>query len=398
MTAPKMFREPERKLVRLPDLSDDRIPGWSFVRHVVALTLGVFFVLGVVALVLASVLTMKVTVSADGVLEPAAIWPVRSAESGLLTTMLVQTGDSVDAGQIVARLDSIEAWAAVADLELQLRKMHIERDRSMRSAPIEVQRAQSGVTAAEAHVLRARTLLRQRMVDFMVAGDPDSVVTMIDGRVHVGLDVPSADLMTAQSELVAAQAQLAATRLSEFDVASNSNELDRLERLLAKSRIRAARQVIRAPASGVVLTEQLNLLHGRAVVAGESLFEIADTRQWRATLNVGEHDVYRVRVGDTVDIEIPAFAAMVDNHVRGRVEAVGWQAAAPGQPNGPMGGTIAGLYRIVVCLDFQERSSPVIEGGLRRGYAVHGEIITRSERALTLLVEHFRDRSRALTR
>ena len=172
MTAPKMFREPERKLVRLPDLDDDRIPGWQFTRHVVAWTLGIFFVLGIIAIVVASVLTMKVTVSADGVLEPAAIWPVRSTESGLLTTILVQTGDSVDAGQIVARLDSIEAWAAVADLESQLRKIRIERDRAMRSAPIDVQRAQSGVTSAEAHVLRARTLLRQRMVDFMISETP----------------------------------------------------------------------------------------------------------------------------------------------------------------------------------------------------------------------------------
>ncbi|WP_337169397.1 efflux RND transporter periplasmic adaptor subunit [Gemmatimonas aurantiaca] len=398
MTAPKMFREPERKLVRLPDLDDDRIPGWRFTRHVVAWTLGVFIVLCIIAIVVASVLTMKVTVSADGVLEPAAIWPVRSTESGLLTTILVQTGDSVDAGQIVARLDSMEAWAAVADLESQLRKIRIERDRAMRSAPIDVQRAQSGVTSAEAHVLRARTLLRQRMVDFMISGDPDSIATTVDGRVHVGLDVPSADLMTAQSELGAARAQLAATGLSEFDVASNTNELDRLERLLAKSRIRAARQVIRAPASGVVLTEQLELLRGRAVIAGESLFEIADTRQWRATLNVGERDVYRVHVGDTVDIEIPAFAAMADNHVRGRVEAVGWQASAPGQSNGATGGTVAGLYRVVVRIDSRERSSPIIDVGLRRGYAVHGEIITRSERALTLLVEHFRDRSRQLTR
>lgn len=398
MTAPKMFREPERKLVRLPDLDDDRIPGWRFTRHVVAWTLGVFIVLCIIAIVVASVLTMKVTVSADGVLEPAAIWPVRSTESGLLTTILVQTGDSVDAGQIVARLDSMEAWAAVADLESQLRKIRIERDRAMRSAPIDVQRAQSGVTSAEAHVLRARTLLRQRMVDFMISGDPDSIATTVDGRVHVGLDVPSADLMTAQSELGAARAQLAATGLSEFDVASNTNELDRLERLLAKSRIRAARQVIRAPASGVVLTEQLELLRGRAVIAGESLFEIADTRQWRATLNVGERDVYRVHVGDTVDIEIPAFAAMADNHVRGRVEAVGWQASAPGQSNGATGGTVAGLYRVVVRIDSRERSSPIIDVGLRRGYAVHGEIITRSERALALLVEHFRDRSRQLTR
>lgn len=398
MTAPKMFREPERKLVRLPDLDDDRIPGWRFTRHVVAWTLGVFIVLCIIAIVVASVLTMKVTVSADGVLEPAAIWPVRSTESGLLTTILVQTGDSVDAGQIVARLDSMEAWAAVADLESQLRKIRIERDRAMRSAPIDVQRAQSGVTSAEAHVLRARTLLRQRMVDFMISGDPDSIATTVDGRVHVGLDVPSADLMTAQSELGAARAQLAATGLSEFDVASNTNELDRLERLLAKSRIRAARQVIRAPASGVVLTEQLELLRGRAVIAGESLFEIADTRQWRATLNVGERDVYRVHVGDTVDIEIPAFAAMADNHVRGRVEAVGWQASAPGQPSGAAGGTVAGLYRVVVRIDSRERSSPIIDVGLRRGYAVHGEIITRSERALALLVEHFRDRSRQLTR
>ena len=126
------------------------------------------------------------------------------------------------------------------------------------------------------------------------------------------------------------------------------------------------------------------------MVAGESLSR-RDTRQWRATLNLGERTsivcMWAIR-------SISKFRRCRDGH--NRVWGRGWQALSSRSIEWSDRWNRCRIVRVVVRID-SGTIVPVLMG-LRRGYAVHGEIITRSERALTLLVEHFRDRSRQLTR
>jgi len=388
-------RHPPRTLVRLPDLDDRQIPAWRFTRHAVAWSLGVFATTVVAALLASILFTMNVTVDGDGLVEPAYVWPVRSSESGIISHLLVQTGDTVHAGQVVAELDSMAAVSDVTSLEARILSTRIALERSVQSAPVESERVRAGVVESEAHVARARAALRERMANFSISGDPDSIARAASSRVHVGLDGPSADLLASLGELAAARAQLSSANLATFDIASKRVELRGLETMLTTSRTHLGRHSILAPSKGVVLTDQLEQLLGAAFVAGQTILEIADMEHWRATLAVSERDVHRIHAGDVADIEIPAFAAMSIDRFRGRVEAVGWQPAAAGGMSAAVAGITSG-YRVVVRLDSNE-VQPLVRGALRRGYAARGKIVTRSARANVLLFEAFREQVRAMT-
>jgi multidrug resistance efflux pump len=396
MTAPRLRPHQPPRLVRLPSLDDNHVPAWRFVNRAVTWSLAVFATVVVVVLVGAALLTMTVTVAANGTLEPSSVWAVRSAEAGILTRVLVQTGDTVTRGQVVARLDSMTAEADVADVEAQLRALRIDLERAVRSAPLDQARAQASADAAEARVVRARTALRRAMAEFAIEGDPDSVAANVAVRVHVGLDAPSAELLAAQSDLTSAHAEVAAAELASFDIARKRADIHRLEAVRLSRHERRERQAIRAPASGVVLTDRLDQIVGESVTPGQPILEVADLTSWRATFIVAERDVYRVRLGDPVEVEVLAFASLADNRIRGHVVDVGWQPVGA-RSSDVATPTSASGYPVVVTID-AVGTRAVLTDALRRGFAVHGEIITRSASALAVMVEEMRARTRAVTR
>ncbi|HEV8445516.1 MAG TPA: efflux RND transporter periplasmic adaptor subunit [Gemmatimonadaceae bacterium] len=342
------------------------------------------------------VVTMRVTIDGDGIVEPVAVWTARPLEGGVLTRVFVHTGDTVRVGQVVAQLDSTAAWSSARDLGSQVATLQIELDRLTQSAPVELERSRIAVADAEARLARARTDLRQRMADFGISGDADSVARASGSRIHVGLDGPSADFMSAEAALANARTQVSTAALDTFDIQHKREELSRARLALTTSREHLRRLRITAPASGVVLTDQLDQLTGLAVAAGQPVLDIADLSHWHATLGVSERDVYRISVGDTADIEIPAFAALPVDRFQGHVESVGFQPAnAAGGSQTLPGAQVAG-YRVTVRLDSIDLGASS-RNGMRRGYVVHGKIISKAERAFKVFLEEIRDRVRGVT-
>ena len=392
MTQPLRQGPREGKILPLPHVTEDVVPAWRLARHAVGIMLVLFIAVVVIAVAALSLTTMRVTVDADGILEPASVWSVRSVEGGVIAKVLVHTGDTVRAGQVVARLDSLIVTASVNDLSAQLQTAGVELERLLASMPIDSSRARLAVRAAEARLAQAKTELRQRMADFMITGDVDSIVKLAKARVHVGLDAPAAAVEAAQAELATAETQLSLSRLGEFDVRHKHLEMARLESALTAARQHVRRNAIVAPATGIVLTEEPERLVGAAITPGQTFLELADLGHWRAKLATSERDIHRIHPGDTADVEIPAFARLVDDRIRGRVEAIGWQLASSDGATGNAPG-----YRVLVGFD-SGAVQPLTPAMMRRGYAAHAKIVTQSERALSLLVEYFRDRARGLVR
>lgn len=383
------------KLPELPDIGEQIVPGWRLTRHIVNLTLGILGVVLIAGVVAGVLATVDVTEDGDGVLEPVVVWPVRPVEGGILAQVLVRTGDTVSARQVLARLDSTAAVASIAELEALMAAARADLSRVVRGAPIEHQRLAASVAEADARVSRARTALRERMVEVGVSGDPDSIARAARSRVHVILDGASADLLAAQASLSSAEAQLSSSSLAPLDVERKDAELRRLEAQLVNARRRLGRLSILAPAPGIVLTEQTPSLVGASVAPGETFLELGDPRGWRALLAITERAVYRIRPGDQASVEIPALSAMPNNRFRGHVVSVGWQLAESSSA-ASNGSTPPGRgYQVLLALD-QQDLLPLGTGVLRRGYAVHAKIITRSAHPAELVRDYFRERARGL--
>lgn len=378
-------------VLRLPHLSEEGQPGSRFVRSVVGITLWSMGILLGASLLIACVVRMDVTVKTAGTLEPVRVWPVRAREGGAILEVLVQTGDTIKKGEPVLRLDPLEISSTIAGLRAQRRSAEVEGRRSTSADPLQQREQNERVAQARARLVTARASLRQKMVDFGLGINSDSLLARYREGQHVAVDLAVAEVRSAEAELRLAGAQGDALGLTRFEREKTAAEVERIDAQLQNLEARVKRLEVPAPTTGVVMTEQIEKLAGSVVTPGQLLLEVAELGEWRINLAVSQRDVQRIKVGDSVKVEVQAWDASDREQLRGNVTYVSPEPLAAqltGPPATPGGG---GMYRVVAELDRQQLASLGLEK-LRRGYTVQGSVITRSGLIITLLWNYLTDR------
>ncbi len=206
--------------------------------------------------------TLEVAVTAVGTIEPLDEVDVASELSGILREVVVQAGDTVEAGQVLARLDP-EMLEAQAD------------------------QARAQLRAAEASLLQFQAALR------LAARNRDTATAL--AAEGAGADDAAQQATSVYEQAVAtrnaARAQVRAGRA-----------------VLRLAEVNLERSVITAPISGVVLTRNAEV--GQAVVSAfqtQTLFVIAqDLGNMQVVLEIDEADIARVRVGQEVRFTVAA--------------------------------------------------------------------------------------------
>jgi HlyD family secretion protein len=212
-------------------------------------------------------------VEATGHLDARARFEVPAAFAGRLTEVLVRTGDRVQRGQPLARLDD-------------------------RAGGFAVRNASSQKDAASWHMTDANGQVES-------ATEEKARVERLAAR---GL-ASSQDVANAKSALARATAALQAARA---------------ERSVAESQLASARYThtlgeIVAPIDGVVLIAPENL--GAAVTPERALFVVAEPLElMRVDVDVGEADIGEVRVGQQASFDVQSFP---ERKFSARVERVG---------------------------------------------------------------------------
>jgi multidrug efflux pump subunit AcrA (membrane-fusion protein) len=375
--------------LRLPDLGDEGQPGARFVKRAVGLTLSVIGVLVVAGALAATFIDMDVTVKTTGILEPVKVHPVRAQESGPVRDVLVQTGDTVKADALLARLDTLALAATVSQLDAQYRAAAIDQRRSASSDPLERQRLSQRASQAQARLVSARAVLQQRMVEYDLGMNVDSLLRAYRPGRHVTLDQAVGDVRGAEAEIRLAASEADMLSLSSFDRAKLGTQMDQLASQIAAARERISRMELRSPTDGVVLTEQLERLRGAYVREGDQILELAELGGWRAQLSVTERDVAKIKVGDRVEVEVQALDQNESELIHGTVSYVspdpmGASAPAGGGAAPAPAGVAPGMYRVIASLDEAQIREMGYEK-FRRGYSVRGNVITKSGKIITLL-------------
>ncbi len=243
----------------------------------------------------AKVQTRSVLRSVDGVgtlfpLEEAVI----SAEvDGRLENVKADLGDSVMAGQVLARISDEEQRYMVAQQEAQLRQSLVrvglknenEKLTDITTAP-DVRRAQADVFDAETRYRRTRELVAQ----------------------GIG---PKSDLDQAQARYQSAQAA--------YDVTVNQTrnllqEIERVKAVLDLQRKKLRDTSVRAPFAAYVKDRQA--VAGAYVRTNSPLFTLVKTDPIRLRIEVPERMSPWVKNGQKVDVTMEAFA---DRRFEGRV-------------------------------------------------------------------------------
>jgi HlyD family secretion protein len=232
------------------------------------------------------------TASASGKIEPEVQVEVKSRSSGQVIEVLVKEGDQVAAGQLLVRLDPVDA-------ERQLASSKVGKSRAL----ADVQAAKASLSMAELETQNSQVTshVAQQSAELGL-GSADAARTAEHAR-----RVASSNVELRKAQLAAAQGALAAAELDVQD---------------AELRLKETR--IYAPISGTLLdvaveTGTLVSSGFTNVSGGTVLMTLADLSDLRIIASVDEAQISRVQVGQPVDISVDTYG---DRMFRGKVERV----------------------------------------------------------------------------
>lgn len=378
--------------LKLPGIPATENTSTGIVRRFVTLTFVVIAVLLVVAGLAGTFVEIDLTIDARGTLEPVTVQPVRSQETAVVLDVPVTTGDTVAAGDVLARLDSLDLTGQLARLRAERNGYWYALRRARALQPIERDEQQFQTEQARAQLISAQAELREELANYGYPTNIDEVLETYDTGEHIAIDRALSEVIRARSALNASRIAVDRLGLVRFDLRQQEAQIQKLDAQIATLQARLDRLVIRAPTDGVILTEQIERLQGRLVRQGDIMFEVAKIDEWRAQLLVGQQDIHEIQVGDEAKVEIVAFKSEKKDLIYGNVESI---ASEPmdGLSAGQAPGASRGMYRVTVVLDESEVES-IGRSRLREGYTVEGKIITRSGRIVTLIWRYLREQTR----
>ncbi len=254
-------------------------------------------------------------VAGPGRVEPVSEDIKLSSElNGKLKSVLVDEGDRVRAGQLLAELANDDYRAQVASDEAHVKEKEAELRKVVNGARAEERReAQAAVTEAQAVMETARCEMDRRRQLFL-----EGVVSREES-----------DRYEREYKVAKARYDAAAQHYTFVDEPAREEDRSRSEADVALAhaqadadRARYEKTFIRAPLSAVVLRRYHR--SGESVSnsssAPDPIFALGDTRKLRVRVDVDETDVSKLRLGQRAYVTADAFG---ERQFWGRVVQVG---------------------------------------------------------------------------
>jgi HlyD family secretion protein len=210
---------------------------------------------------------------------------------GTVVEVLVEEGQSVDAGVLLVRIADDDATARLHDAEAQVAQAQARLRRvqgiGRRVASERVTQAEVALADAERRLARADEL-----------GRTDSVTEQ-------AWDAARRDRDTLRSQLVAAELEAAATGATGADTAAAAAELARAVATLDIARAGLDRTRLRAPTSGTVLQRRVE--PGQVVGPGDVLLQLAGSGPLEVQITPDEVHLGALTVGLAARVMVEAF-------------------------------------------------------------------------------------------
>lgn len=251
---------------------------------------------------------------------PGAVEPVSedikvgSELSGKLRSVMVEEGDRVRPGQVVAVLENADLHAQILASVAQIKEREAELRKSVNGARDQERRqALSSVQESAAVLENARTETERHSQLFY-----EGIISREDEERYVR----EYDVAKAQYEEAIQHHALLDDKPREEDIAAAQAALDLAKAQMAQAQANYEKTMIRSPIEGVILRK-----HHRA---GESvsnsstvpdpIVTIGDTSVLRVRVDVDETDVAKIRVGQSAYVTADAYGTQ---RFAGRVIRVG---------------------------------------------------------------------------
>ena len=262
---------------------------------------------------------MRTSVVALGWLEPASnvvkIAAPATVEASRISELRIAEGDSVEAGQVIAVLDTAakletqlkSATAQVALKGALLERVKLDTANSVVAKRMAIARARADVEQTEAEFARQRTLVAREI----------ATPSNLEKRKR-DLAVAQAQIEEAQAALKRLEAVLSANghAPTQIDVAVAERELAAAEAELVQARVSLDQASIRSPIKGRVLSV---LTRAGEKISQDGVVEVASTDAMVAIAEVYQSDIGLVHVGQSAEVR----AEMLKEPIVGHVERIG---------------------------------------------------------------------------
>ncbi|MBZ0295531.1 MAG: efflux RND transporter periplasmic adaptor subunit [Anaerolineae bacterium] len=341
--------------------------------------------------------TLLVTVNATGVVQPQQSVPLTFGMAGAVSEILVDEGDTVQAGDVLARLDAREFELSVRNAEINLQQQQTlfeqltapARDVDIAVAQAALNAAQSSANAAyaaqpssedlevarlqeelarnqlwQAQVQRDQTLALNPEFRASKTNDPESQEILLNSSLQqadLGINIAETNYMglanqgpdmsrLSQANASIVQASIQLEQLlngpDENDVRMAQIALENSQLAVEQARLQLDEAVLVAPFDGVITTN--NLVLGELPPSGQAAMELSNDSTFVVDLLIDETDVVQLSSNQSVNFVLDA---LPDADISGKVERISLL---------PMPSSAVPVYQAHVIID--PTSEPLREG------------------------------------
>lgn len=222
--------------------------------------------------------TIIETVNASGKVYPEVEVKVSSDISGEIVELMVEEGDSVRKGQVLAKIFADIYLTQRDQVAASVRQQQALVDNSQ----AQLGALQSALSQAEAQFRRQEQLMKEKVISVSEFEQAENTYNTAKANYNAGLQTIRAN-----------QASVASTRAN-----------------LESANKNLGRTTIQAPMNGVVsllAVKKGERVVGTAQMTGTEMMRIADMEKIEVRVEVGENDIPKVHLGDSALVEIDAY-------------------------------------------------------------------------------------------
>lgn len=261
---------------------------------------------------------------------------VSSRIPGRIEVLKVDEGDTVQAGQLIATIQSDDLAAArnaaeaTATSQGYLLQQARDTERQLGgSTASQVVNAEAQMRAAQASLVQAQAQLEHQNADtsrtVMLAGQGvaseqsrDEAVTSLDAA-KAAVDTAKQNVAAAAAALKVAQANTAQAQAQGKAVAATHSEMKNAQALLNQAQVQLGYAQILAPISGKVNVRAAR--QGEVVAAGTPIVTITDLTQTWIYAPLPETQADSVQLGDSLRVVMPSGASLEGKVIAKSAEA-----------------------------------------------------------------------------
>lgn len=242
-------------------------------------------------------ITSSSKISTDDARVKSNIVNVSTKVSGQIEELLVKEGDHVEAGQVIAKIDSQalqiqveQAQATLASAQAKLAALQAgNRPQQVAQSQASVEQAAANLDNASKNYERAEGLYEQGALSTQQRDTAQTALRVAQAQYEAseqGLSLVNEG--AAQQDMQFAQAQVAQAAAA-----------------LKNAQLQLDNTVIKSPISGIIAKKPVD--SGEMVSIGQTLYSVTNPAESWVEINIEETDINRVQIGQSVDFKVDAY-------------------------------------------------------------------------------------------